>query len=182
MPKSSLVSGQECLPAITLSANSGACSRMVDASPTRPTRSSSWIAVSRLVCSNLEQVLAASIALSLRYMAAPLVRGEDERDGVDAVDFFKFRLNFCATTRFKGSPDEKTAMATRRSRIAGQRLCQPFGTSRRRKLGENPVTSAFFLLLSYLIPTAIESGPVKCSTRVSLNPASRIHCMQSLPV
>jgi hypothetical protein len=35
---------------------------------------------------------------------------------------------------------------------------------------------------AYLIPTTIESGPVRCSTRVWLNPASRIQPMQSAPV
>ncbi len=34
----------------------------------------------------------------------------------------------------------------------------------------------------YLIPTTIESGPARCSTRVSLNPASRNHPWQSAPV
>ncbi len=34
----------------------------------------------------------------------------------------------------------------------------------------------------YLIPTTIESGPTRCSTRVSLNPISFIQPMQSAPV
>ena len=34
----------------------------------------------------------------------------------------------------------------------------------------------------YLIPTTIESGPAKCSTRLSRNPASRIQPEQSAPV
>jgi len=34
----------------------------------------------------------------------------------------------------------------------------------------------------YLIPTTIESGPTRCSTRVSLKPASFIQPMQSAPV
>ena len=35
---------------------------------------------------------------------------------------------------------------------------------------------------SYLIPMTMESGPTKCSTRVSRNPASFIHAEQSAPV
>jgi len=38
------------------------------------------------------------------------------------------------------------------------------------------------LAYSYLIPTAIESGPTRCSTRVSLKPISFIQPMQSAPV
>ena len=34
----------------------------------------------------------------------------------------------------------------------------------------------------YLIPTTIESGPIRCSTRVSVKPISRIHSWQSAPV
>jgi hypothetical protein len=34
----------------------------------------------------------------------------------------------------------------------------------------------------YLMPMTIESGPIKCSTRVSRNPASFIHPEQSAPV
>lgn len=37
-------------------------------------------------------------------------------------------------------------------------------------------------LLSYRIPTTIESGPTRCCTRVSRKPASRIHPQQSAPV
>jgi len=33
-----------------------------------------------------------------------------------------------------------------------------------------------------LIPTTMESGPVRCSTCVSRNPASFIQLMQSAPV
>jgi hypothetical protein len=35
---------------------------------------------------------------------------------------------------------------------------------------------------AYLIPTTIESGPTRCSTRVSLKPISFIQPMQSAPV
>ena len=35
---------------------------------------------------------------------------------------------------------------------------------------------------TYLMPTTIESGPTRCSTLVSRNPASRIQPMQSAPV
>jgi hypothetical protein len=35
---------------------------------------------------------------------------------------------------------------------------------------------------SYFSPTTIESGPTRCSTWASLNPASFIHPMQSAPV
>ena len=35
---------------------------------------------------------------------------------------------------------------------------------------------------SHLIPTTIDSGPSRCSTLVSWNPASRIQPMQSAPV
>ncbi len=45
--------------------------------------------------------------------------------------------------------------------------------------------SAFRLLPSafrYLIPTTIESGPIKCSTLVSRKPASFIQAVQSCPV
>ena len=34
----------------------------------------------------------------------------------------------------------------------------------------------------YLMPMTIESGPIKCSTRASRNPASFIHAVQSAPV
>ena len=34
----------------------------------------------------------------------------------------------------------------------------------------------------YLVPMTIESGPIKCSTRVSRKPASFIHPEQSAPV
>ena len=37
-------------------------------------------------------------------------------------------------------------------------------------------------LAGYLMPTTIESGPIRCSTRVSVKPISRIHCWQSAPV
>ena len=36
--------------------------------------------------------------------------------------------------------------------------------------------------ISYFIPTTIESGPTRCSTRVSWNPTSCIQPMQSAPV
>ena len=35
---------------------------------------------------------------------------------------------------------------------------------------------------SYLMPMTMESGPTRCSTRVSRNPASFIHAEQSAPV
>lgn len=35
---------------------------------------------------------------------------------------------------------------------------------------------------AYLMPTTIESGPSRCSARVSVNPASRIQPMQSATV
>jgi len=38
------------------------------------------------------------------------------------------------------------------------------------------------LKLSYLIPTTIESGPTRCSTRVDVNPTSCIQPWQSRPV
>ena len=38
------------------------------------------------------------------------------------------------------------------------------------------------LTFAYLIATTIESGPIKCSTRVSRKPASFIQPMQSAPV
>jgi hypothetical protein len=34
----------------------------------------------------------------------------------------------------------------------------------------------------YFVPITIESGPTKCSIRVSRNPACFIHCEQSAPV
>ena len=36
--------------------------------------------------------------------------------------------------------------------------------------------------LSYLIATTIESGPARCSTKASRNPAFFIHDLQSAPV
>ncbi len=38
------------------------------------------------------------------------------------------------------------------------------------------------LFAVHLMPTTIESGPIKCSTLVSRKPASRIHPEQSFPV
>jgi hypothetical protein len=41
---------------------------------------------------------------------------------------------------------------------------------------------AFADVTAYLIPTTIESGPTRCSTRVDKNPASVIQPAQSAPV
>ncbi len=54
-----------------------------------------------------------------------------------------------------------------------------------KKMRETHIASPVLSLsrrLPHLIPTTIESGPTRCSTRVSRNPASFIHLMQSAPV
>lgn len=47
---------------------------------------------------------------------------------------------------------------------------------------DDPHMQDRFLLLRYLIPTTIASGPTRGSTRVSRNPTSCSHPQQSAPV
>ena len=54
------------------------------------------------------------------------------------------------------------------------------GYRTRRRIPMNALSSLWDRL--YLMPTTMESGPTRCSMRVSLKPASRIQPWQSAPV
>ncbi len=105
---------------------------------------------------------------------APNAPKFDLRMGTSVVDV---SMPFDRNRRFrrhgpllqKASPSIHKGTSPGRVRIAAQ---SPLATGLR----------AFAVGTAYLIPTTIESGPTRCSTRVDANPASYIQPEQSLPV
>ena len=68
-------------------------------------------------------------------------------------------------------------------RPCGQR-CDSYRTAANREVGVAGLVDpdADLVTCSYFTPITIESGPLRCSTRVCLKPASRIQVEQSAPV
>ena len=61
-------------------------------------------------------------------------------------------------------------------------LIPPESSEQEPRRGEDTTPPNGTATLRYLIPTTIESGPARCSTRISRNPASFIQPRQSAPV
>jgi hypothetical protein len=95
---------------------------------------------------------------------------KNNRGSFDCVTHDEAVGHFAQDDNFSGVGKEQTTTTAK----GGP---PPFG-----KLGAKDDNFSGVLNADYLIPMTMESGPMRCSTRVEWKPASRIQAVQSAPV